>query len=200
MRITQASGYVEPRDSISHDWISRLGEWGMMPLLVPNRVADPKSYLDDLGADLLVLTGGDDLGVTPERDSSETELLEHAIKSGIAVLGICRGMQLINLHFDGRLTPIDGHVASPHAVSVDVLWRDYYETKTMVNSFHAQAVSADDLGDGLVAAAHDGDGNIEAFIHQTLPMAAIMWHAERSGAPPGDRKLFESLISGLSTP
>lgn len=200
MRVTQASEYVEPRDSISHDWLTRLGEWDMTPLLVPNHLSAPESYLDGLGADLLVLTGGDDLGATPERDASENRLLEHAIGSGLAVLGVCRGMQLINLHFGGRLVPVDGHVARPHAVSVGASWRDYYDSETMVNSFHTQAVPADGLGGGLVGAAHDGDGNVEAFFHQTLPIAAIMWHAERRGAPGGDRKLLESLIGGPSSP
>ncbi len=195
MRVTQASGYVEPRDSISHDWLARLGEWGMTPLLMPNHLSAPESYLDGLGADLLVLTGGDDVGVTPERDAAEKKLLDHATSRGLAVFGVCRGMQLINLHLGGRLTPVDGHVAHPHAVSVDPRWRDRYEAETMVNSFHSQAVPADGLAPGLAAAARDGNGNVEAFFHQTLPMAAIMWHAERPGAPAGDRKLLEGLIA-----
>ena len=113
MRVTQAAAFAEPRDSISHDWLARLGEWDMTPLLVPNHLTAPESYLDRLGADLLVLTGGNDLGVTPERNASETKLLDHALHNGIAVLGVCRGMQLINVHLGGRLAPIDGHVARP---------------------------------------------------------------------------------------
>jgi len=195
MRVTQASGYIEPRDSISHDWISRLGEWGMTPLLVPNRVADPESYLDGLGADLLVLTGGDDLGVTPERDAVETKLLGHAIHKGIAVLGICRGMQLINVHFGGRLFPINGHVASPHAVNMDGPLKELYGNEKIVNSFHGQGIPADGLGDGLIQAAADVDGNVEALLHRDLPVAAVMWHTERPGAPAADRALMERLMT-----
>ena len=65
----------------------------------------------------------------------------------------------------------------------------------MVNSFHSQAVPAHGLAPGLAARAHDGDGNVEAFFHQTLALAGIMWHAERPGAPAGDRALLESLIA-----
>jgi gamma-glutamyl-gamma-aminobutyrate hydrolase PuuD len=195
MRVTQATGYREPRDSISHDWLARLGEWGMTPLLVPNHLSDPESYLDDLGANILVLTGGDDLGVMPARDTSETKLLKHALHKGLAVLGVCRGMQLINVHLGGHLVPIDGHVARSHAVNVDSLWRDRYGAETMVNSFHSQAVPAHGLAPGLSVRAQDGDGNVEAFLHQTLALAGIMWHAERPGAPAGDRALLEGLIA-----
>jgi putative glutamine amidotransferase len=195
MRVTQATGYVEPRDSISHDWLARLGEWDMTPLLVPNHLTAPENYLDGLDADLLVLTGGDDLGVTPERDASETKLLDHAILSGLAVLGVCRGMQLINLHLGGCLAPVDGHVAHPHAVSVDTSLKDLYGSEMIVNSFHTHGVPADGLGDGLVGAAVDVGGNVEALHHRDLAIAAIMWHTERTGAPAADRVLMERLVS-----
>ena len=195
MRVTQASGYVEPRDSISHDWMSRLGEWGMPPLQVPTHLISPESYLDGLGADLLVLTGGDDLGATPERDTSETKLLGHALHKGIAVLGICRGMQLINVHFGGRLASVDGHVARPHAVNVDAPLKELYGSETIVNSFHGQSIPADGLGDGLVGAAADAEGNVEALHHRELPVAAVMWHSERPGAPAADRVLMERLMT-----
>ena len=195
MRVTQASGYAEPRDSISHDWLARLGEWGMTPLLMPNLPSSPESYLDGLGADLLVLTGGDDVGVTPERDAAEKKLLDHAISRGLAVFGVCRGMQLINLHLGGRLTPVDGHVARPHRVTLDAPLKDLYGGQVTVNSFHSLGVPADGLGEGLVAQARDADGNVEALHHRDLPVLAVMWHSERPDAPSADRALVEKLMS-----
>ena len=194
MRVTQAPGYAEPRDAVSHDWLARLRDWGMTPLLVPNVLAAPDAYLGGLGANLLVLTGGDDLGVTPERDAPEKRLLDGAVRSGLAVLGVCRGMQLINLHFGGRLAPVEGHVARPHPVTLDAPLKDLYGNEMIVNSFHTQSVPADGLGDGLVAAALDADGNVEALHHRDLPVAAVMWHTERPGAPAADRALMERLI------
>ena len=193
MRIVQAAEYPEPRDCISHDWLARLGEWNAIPLPIPNLVAAPEDYLDALGVDLLVLTGGDDLGVTPARDATERKLLARAIERGLAVFGVCRGMQLVNDHFGGRLCPVDGHVGRAHTVAVAPSWHDCYGAETTVNSYHSQGVSAGGLADGLIAAAHDPDGNVEAFHHRTLPIAAVMWHAERTGAPQGDRALVRRL-------
>ena len=147
-----------------------------------------------MGAAALVLTGGDDFGVTPARDASETKLLDHAILRGLAVLGVCRGMQLINVHFGGRLAPVEGHVARPHPVTLDAPLKNLYGCEMIVNSFHNHGVPADGLGDRLVGAALDADGNVEALHHRDLPVAAVMWHTERPGAPAADRALMERLI------
>lgn len=195
MRITEAPGTAELRDAISHDWLARLAAWDMTPVPVPNILAQPEAYLDGLGVDLLVLTGGDDLGVTPERDATESRLLAHAVGKGLAVLGVCRGMQLINHHLGGRLSRIDDHVACSHDIVVEPVWRDLYDGRTTVNSFHALGIPADGLAEGLAAAAFDSEGHVEAFHHRTKPLAGVMWHPERPDAPAEDRRLIESLTA-----
>ena len=195
MRIIEAPGTAELRDAISHDWLARLAAWDMTPVPVPNILAQPEAYLDGMGVDLLVLTGGEDLGVTPERDDTESRLLAHALGNGLAVLGVCRGMQLINHYLGGRLSRIDDHVACSHAVVVEPVWRDLYPGPTTVNSFHALGIAADGLAEGLAAAAFDREGHVEAFHHRTKPLAGIMWHPERPAAPAEDRRLIESLIA-----
>jgi len=194
MRITQASRYEEPRDSISHDWIGLLQNWGMAPFLLPNGLADPAAYLDTLAPDLLVLTGGDDPVFDKSRDRTERNMLEYAEAKYTPVLGICRGLQAINLHFGGSLGPVAGHVAVRHAVKLTGAFSDLYGADTIVNSFHELAVPADGLASNLVAAGVDVDGNIEALHHISLPMAAIMWHPERPGSPVADRSLVDQLI------
>ncbi|MCF6243319.1 MAG: hypothetical protein L3J74_18530, partial [Bacteroidales bacterium] len=78
MRVTQATGYIEPRDSISHDWICRLEQWGMIALLIPNTLKDPEAYCADLKPDVLILTGGDNPGETEVRDRTEYRLLDYS--------------------------------------------------------------------------------------------------------------------------
>jgi len=197
MRVTQAPDYKEPRDTISHDWVQWLSRLDAVPLPVPNLVLSPARHLDGLAPDLLVLTGGDDPGDTPERDATERALLSHALQIGMPVLGVCRGMQLINLHFGGALGPVSGHAGGRHALSVVATepWQGHYYGRVTVNSFHHQGVKATDLGTELAAFAHDRDGNVEGLYHRTQPVMGVMWHPERSGAPEGDASAFARLIA-----
>ena len=196
MRITEAADYPEPRDSISHDWMARLAEWRMTPLLVPNLGEEAPAVLDHLKPDILVFTGGDDLGATPVRDATETGLLDHALASGLPVLGVCRGLQLINTHFGGSLIPVEGHRARPHQVTVAEPWHHFYGPSATVNSFHDQGVAAETVGNGLTVTATDADGNVEGFYHPEKPLAAVMWHPEREGGLEGDRLLLTALAGG----
>lgn len=195
MRIVQAPNYAEPRDSISHDWIVCLDSWGWTPLLVPNRIAGGPAYLDALGADILVLTGGDDFGQTPERDRAERSLLEHALQTGLPVFGVCRGLQLINDHFGGRLAPLSGHVAAPHDVIFSGPEAAVYGPRQTVNSFHATGVPSDGLGQDLEPFAQDEDGWVEGIRLANRPVAAVMWHPERAGAPEGDHAMIAALVT-----
>lgn len=193
-RITQATGYEEPRDSISHDWTGLLQSWEMAPFPLPNGLTDPAAFLDALAPKLLILTGGDDPGLDTMRDRTERTMLEYAVATKTPVLGVCRGLQVINLHFGGTLGEITGHVAVRHAVMFAGTFSDLYGAETSVNSFHESAVPVDGLGRGLVAAGVDDEGNIEALHHTSLPVAGVMWHPERPGAPAADRSLVDRLI------
>ncbi len=194
MRVTEAPDYDEPRDALGHDLGVLFDAWGMLPLPVPNTFSEPAAFLDELSPDLLVLTGGDDLGKTPERDKTEKRLFAFALERSLPVFGICRGMHLINGHFGGRTHPVAGHVARPHGVRVDAGWSEMYGPETTVNSYHANGIPAKAMGAELRAFAFDEAGNIEAFHHSSYPVVAVMWHPERSGAPAGDCELVARLI------
>ncbi len=193
MRVTEALDYDEPRDALSQDWALLLDRWGMAPLPVPNVLGDPAGHLEIIAPDLLILTGGDDSGRTPGRDRAERKMLAHALAKGLPVLGVCRGMHLINDHFGGTTTPVEGHVGVSHRVSVEAAWRPLYGADARTNSFHSLAMDRDGLGRGLAPAAADCQGRIEAFFHVRHPLAAVMWHPERRGAPQGDRELISRL-------
>jgi len=196
MRITEAVDYTEPRDSISHDWIARLEAWELLPHALFNTSKNAGSHLKSLNPDLIILTGGDDIGAYPLRDNAETNYLECAIDLCIPVLGVCRGMQIINQHFGGSLSPLQNHVNTRHDIFIDQKWQDIYPPVTSVNSFHNLGISNHNLADSLLPMAADIGGCIESFVHPDLQIAAVMWHPERAGAPPQDRKLLNRLISG----
>ncbi|HJN22777.1 MAG TPA: gamma-glutamyl-gamma-aminobutyrate hydrolase family protein [Rhodospirillales bacterium] len=194
MRVTEEVRYQETRDSISHDWLARLGQWDMTPFVIPNVPCDPETYLDYLSPDLLVLTGGDNPGDFEPRDKIEERIFLHALRTNIPVLGICRGMQFINLYFGGSLTKVDGHVGKSHNVFVEPVWQSCYGKEMTVNSHHRVGIATGDLGKGLTAAVFVENDHVEALYHKSYPVIAFMWHPERSGAPVGDRKLVARLI------
>ena len=194
MRITQADGYDEPRDSISHDWMLTLKKWGATPFLIPNIGTDAVSYFQELNLDILLLTGGDDIGTTPIRDNTEASLLSYAEEADVPVFGVCRGMQFINKKFGGRDAPVKGHAATSHSVKFSKSWQPFYSATSNVNSFHNTGIPTDALSSELKIGALDQNEGVEGLYHSSKPIAAVMWHPERASAPLGDRQLILSLM------
>lgn len=161
------------------------------------------------GLDALVLSGGIDIhpsfygggmeyaennGWKKERDDFELTMLEAALGKRVPVLGVCRGLQLINVHMKGTLVQDLGivgdqtHMAAggdkQHAVRMEggtTLAAIVGSGEGIVNSAHHQAI--DRLGEGLKVNCRAGDGTIEG-IEWAEPagkpfMLAVQWHPER---------------------
>ena len=161
--------------------------------------------------DALLLAGGGDLepwrygqedrgsrGLDPQRDQEELALLERFAAAGKPVLGVCRGLQTINVCFGGTLLQdIPDHSAVEgkdrlHAVrTAPSVFRELYGPSLTVNSAHHQAV--DRLGAGLLAVQWSEDGIVEALVHQSLPVWAVQWHPERLGETGA--RLFAAFLS-----
>jgi putative glutamine amidotransferase len=205
MRVVETADYAEPRDAISHDWIDWLTARGHHPVPVPNRLPAPESVLDALGVEALVLTGGNDMvaspagadSVSPDRTRTENALLNAAVARRMPVLGVCRGLHLINMHYGGRVEPeigarSVGHVASTHPVRLNgALGGAIGATSLNTNSFHNQAVLDDGVGDGLrIFAMSEPDRVVEGLCHDSLPVFAVQWHPER----PGPNREFDDAM------
>lgn len=193
------------QDAIDHNYLRYLEAFGITPLLIPNSLRDPRSYTYSLGIDGLLLTGGNDIsaqfveaGTTgehdslPKRDRIEAELLEMALDEGIPVLGICRGMQFINVFFGGLLQSLHSelpssvnHVGEPHLnqIVLPLFARRLGGSNYIVNSFHKQGVSYDTLSPELnVFAICMEDSLIEGIFHPTRQIMGVQWHPEREGS------------------
>jgi len=164
------------------------------------------------GCDGLLLPGGGDLepwrygqentasvGLEPKRDAAEMELLSWFTDAKKPVLGICRGMQSINVFFGGTLLQdIAEHSASE---GIDRRHRVYTAASPLrsicgetctVNSAHHQAV--DRLGAGLEATQWAEDGIVEAICHASLPVWGLQWHPERLEGEVG-RRFFRYFLA-----
>lgn len=189
LRHCPANGYVEPRDGLARDWYRFFESLGLQHrwVLLPNLGDDTPAYARAQGVEALILTGGDDVGRDLLRDTSEHALLAHAISAGWPVLGVCRGLQLIQLHFGGKLepAPADTHVGQRHFIHLpnaqDPLPWPCERQQRSVNSYHSNRLPTPALP--LRPWAFDEQGHCEAVLHADLKIAGVMWHPEREPAP-----------------
>jgi putative glutamine amidotransferase len=196
-------------------------------LVVPPHAHDDIAELINI-ADALFMTGGDDIDakhfgeetephysgtIDEPRYQLQVKLLPAALKKNIPILGVCHGMQMLNVFFGGTLHQDIAHelsgalqhqykhidpnrAAIAHEVSVTsgsklaaICSRD----KLSVNSLHHQGI--DRLGDGLVKTASAPDGLIEAVEkpeHRFL--IGVQWHPEELNDEPS-RALFAAFIN-----
>ena len=181
------SSHKESHFSVSKDLVKLLSGFGFDSILVTEAIESANELIASLKPDLIVLSGGEDIGVNLDRDNLEYELLRESIPAMIPVLGICRGMQIISTFLGGDLLRVVNHVGESHQVK----YRD--ETRNFrVNSFHNFAVI--NISDELVVELTSLDDVIESFRHIKYPWLGIMWHPEREGNDPSNLKILEEFF------
>jgi putative glutamine amidotransferase len=134
------------------------------------------------------------------RDTWELALIDAALSAGVPLLGICRGMQLLNVALGGTLVQhVEGHaevvgVFGRHTVKPvpGTRYAEAVPEETSVPAYHHQAV--DRLGTGLLPSAYAEDGTVEAV---ELPAAdgwalGVQWHPEMGEDPRVMRALVRA--------
>lgn len=231
MKVIGISGNKKLLDGFNRDYVfdhysTCIKKIGAVPLILP--ITDKKEvariYIEKI--DALIMTGGID--VNPflygeeaaretevpfaERDTFDFLLIEAALEKNIPILGICRGMQIMNVYFGGSLHQdikyygetniqhVQGskHHEPVHLVDVEkdsVLYTLIGE-KQKVNSVHHQCINK--LGTGLVASAvSSSDKIIEAYESSgENKILGIQWHPEMMFAEGNDEMedIFRFLV------
>jgi putative glutamine amidotransferase len=171
----------ERRDALDQAWGDALEALVGMPVSImplPNRPKAAARALQEWAPRLMVLSGGNDLGEAPERDATEAAMLVNARETGIPLLAVCRGMQMVQHFLGGTLDAVSGHVACEH--SVKAVAGSGLPATLRVNSYHNWGIRAAALADGLEALYLNDDGTVEAARHVRLPWLSVMWHPERT--------------------
>lgn len=191
---------------------------GIAVLLPPQPVEGGNAADVVAGLDGVIITGGGD--VAPERygaerhektdpanvmrDAWEDAILSAAIEQEVPFLGICRGLQVLNVHQGGtllqhlpdvvgddRYNKGGGTFAVNRASVEGGKLATLIDPEVDVKSYHHQAVDA--LGDGLTVSARSADGTVQAIELPDHPFGvAVQWHPEEDAAE--DARLFAGLV------
>ena len=168
-------------DFIDHYWINYFKLKKISFFSIPN-IANYKENFSKNKIRLVILPGGNDLyskdKISKIRLKVEFKLIKYALKNNIPILGICRGMQVLNLFFKGKQNRIYGHMRTNHKI--------YFENKIFgkklmyVNSFHNFGIPLKKMSNKFNVIALDKDKNVEIFKHKTKKILGLMWHPERN--------------------
>ncbi|MFB9433166.1 gamma-glutamyl-gamma-aminobutyrate hydrolase family protein [Streptoalloteichus tenebrarius] len=193
-----------PADLLPRSYSDIVLRAGGVPVLLPPLETGAAEVVRAL--DGLVLAGGADVDpatyrakphprtteTRPERDSWELGLLRHALDRDLPVLGVCRGMQLLNVGYGGTLRqhlPDDvghaGHRPAPALFGSTTVRVDpgsglarWIGPRCAVSCYHHQAVA--ELGAGLAAVAWAEDGTVEAVEDARRAfVVGVQWHPEQ---------------------
>jgi len=198
----------EGRYMLAEAYVEAVIKAGGLPVILPGsgKVNRALPYLRAIHG--LLLAGGGDMDpsyfneephpnlgeITPNRDRFEVMLTKSALRKNIPVLGICRGIQVLNVACGGSVIqhipavvkkPLKHSQAAPrhhatHRIFIDKSSRtaEILQTNlTRVNSFHHQAVG--DPANGFNVSAISNDGVIEAIEHTKFRFAfGVQWHPE----------------------
>lgn len=213
--------------NLGQAYVTAIRHAGGIPLLIPLETGKADLRRITQLVDGVLFTGGGDIetkrfngqdhprvyGVSPQRDKLEFSLMELALENHKPLLAICRGIQVLNVAFDGGLYtdiadqlenalkhdwypdyPRDKHA---HTVSLkpgSILHKIFQADNVSVNSLHHQGVGK--VGEGLEAIAFAPDGLVEGLAVKDQNFAiGVQWHPECLPDDPPMEALFKTFIT-----
>lgn len=202
LRVEHIAKFNEKRDAISHDWVHLLEKTSILPIFIPNTLKNTKNFLEEMKLDGVIMSGGDNKGDDIYRDRTEKEIIEFVMEKEIPLLGICRGMQVINDFFGGKLRTTNDlkHVKKNHKILIiENEIQKYFQKKEIeVNSFHNNLIEKNTVGKDLeIFAISEIDNTVEGFYHKKFPILGIMWHPERMSTASHEMELMKIFYEKL---
>lgn len=208
----------EDHNSIEESYSKAVAKYGGLPILIPT-TSENKSYLEGIieRLDGLLIPGSRDMDpkfynenphpkireMSLERTEAEFYVLKEALENKLSVLGICGGMQFINVFFGGSLyqdieslvdKALDHEEGAVHGIEVytDTKLHNILSNKKFdVKSYHHQAINK--VGSDLNINAESPDGIIEGIESKNGFVLGIQWHPELEETETS-KQIFENFI------
>ena len=192
-RVDLVSDRKEYRDALDHNIARFLLTCGFISVPVPNIFQDTvledflNPFMKKLKPHALVLSGGNSLGESREKDETELAMISYAEQKGLPLLGICRGMQMMAYRAGIKPVRRTGHTGIRHQINGEI--------SGYVNSYHDFCIS--ECPEDYTIISESDDNKIEAIKHQRLPWEGWMWHPERElSFKKRDRDRLKALFNG----
>lgn len=139
------------------------------------------------------------LDVDLRLDNLDKQVIEYAIQNKKPLLGICLGLQSLNVFLGGTLKQDLGSLNDTHRNIkenhiIHMINHPYFawSGQITVNSYHHQAIK--DLAPNLQAIGKHDDGTVEMIVHNTLPIFAVQWHPEITSDSPYSNIIFNAFL------
>lgn len=206
----------QEKSYVNTSYLHVLQKFALDSCILPLFLNDYHSVAEDFAG--LLLTGGADidpayygqenrfcLGINKAEDENDLQLIQSFRQANKPILGICRGLQAINVAFGGSLlqdianewpTAVDHNskeIGHPITVSTDSFLYKIFGESVHVNSYHHQAIA--ELAPGFKISAVAEDGIIEAIEKDKI--IAVQWHPERMSTDQKQLALFQYFINLL---
>lgn len=193
--------YKEKANTLSIELINYFLKYRPDILLipVPNNIEKSNQMFDSLKPEGLILSGGNNINEFKERDETEKKMVQNFLIKKKPILGICRGIQFLNIFFGGKVQLNTNnkfgrnHSNSKHLVDIKGLDRKNQQIK--VNSFHDYGILIKETAKNFKIFATCDEKIVEGFYDLEKKIYAIQWHPERKNSSPDfDIKLISKVF------
>ena len=201
------------KEFVNEAYMELVSKYNFVPIVLSSTTNKLKELMEM--CDCFLLPGGDDMDasyfneendshnalVDSKIDSLDYKVIDYALKSNKPILGICRGLQVLNVYFGGTLLQ---HIEdNSHKKNYDDVlelvenstFENILKNKFIINSFHHQCINK--LGKGIKVEGVS-KGVVELVTHKDYPIIATQYHIEQLNDENTDKtmKYFISLING----
>ena len=197
----------ETYDSLDQNWFRFTDKCGIDLTVVPNKILNINNFIKKNRIKGFIFSGGGPItknlgldkkknnNINAYRDIAETRIFKICKEKKIPILGVCRGMQSINILLNGGLTKMSGFVnKNNYLKSFKLIYKKKYRVENSIKSFHDYSITESLLGKNLIPIYFSGK-SIQMIKSKNEKIMGIMWHPERGELKKTNVNIFKKFFN-----